>query len=59
MSFVKAEDVMTLVERMLMQVWKKVLGIDLMNKIPFSRVTFKEAISKVTFNIKRNFFLLL
>jgi aspartyl-tRNA synthetase len=49
MSFVKADDIISLVERMLVQVWKKVLGIDLTNKTPFQRMTFSEAISKVIF----------
>jgi aspartyl-tRNA synthetase len=49
MSFVKVDDIISLIEKMLVQVWKKVLGIDLTNKIPFQRMTFNEAMRKVTF----------
>ncbi|CAI2171492.1 14820_t:CDS:10, partial [Funneliformis geosporum] len=46
MSFVKADEIRSLIERLLIKVWEKVLGIDLKDKIPFPRITFKEAISK-------------
>ncbi|RGB29156.1 hypothetical protein C1646_766962 [Rhizophagus diaphanus] len=46
MSFVKVDDIISLIEKMLVQVWKKVLGIDLTNKVPFQRMTFDEAIRK-------------
>ncbi|RIA94628.1 tRNA synthetases class II-domain-containing protein [Glomus cerebriforme] len=46
MSFVKVDDIISLVEKMLVYVWKKVLGVDLTNKVPFQRMTFNEAMSK-------------
>uniref|UniRef100_U9U5P8 Aminoacyl-transfer RNA synthetases class-II family profile domain-containing protein n=1 Tax=Rhizophagus irregularis (strain DAOM 181602 / DAOM 197198 / MUCL 43194) TaxID=747089 RepID=U9U5P8_RHIID len=46
MSFVKVDDIISLIEKMLVQVWKKVLGIDLTNKVPFQRMTFNEAMRK-------------
>ncbi|GBC10059.1 hypothetical protein RclHR1_09300006 [Rhizophagus clarus] len=46
MSFVKIDDIISLIEKMLVQVWKKVLGIDLTNKVPFQRMTFNEAMRK-------------
>lgn len=49
MSFVKVDDIISLIEKMLVQVWKKVLGIDLTNKVPFQRMTFDEAMRKVIF----------
>ena len=52
MSFVNADDIISLIERMLAQVWKKVLGIDLTNKIPFQRMNFNGAMSKVTLSNK-------
>ena len=50
MSFIKTDDIISLIERMLVQIWKKALGIDLTNQIPFQRMNFNEAISKVTFH---------
>ncbi len=43
-SFVTGEDIMKIVEGMYKHIFKKVLGIEL--KIPFPRLTYKEAMSK-------------
>ncbi len=44
MSFVNEEDVMAISEGLIHYLWKEVLGIDL--KLPFPRMTYKEAIEK-------------
>ncbi len=44
MSFVEEEDVFSIIERMLKEVWKKVLNKDL--KIPFQRMTYDQAMKK-------------
>jgi aspartyl-tRNA synthetase len=44
MSFVDEEDIFDVTERMLKHVWKEILNIDL--KIPFPRITYKEAMEK-------------
>ncbi len=44
MSFVNEEDVIAISEGLIHYLWKKVLGIDL--KIPFPRMSYKEAIEK-------------
>ncbi|MCB2285510.1 aspartate--tRNA ligase [Clostridium algidicarnis] len=44
MSFVEADDVMTLNERLIATVFKEVLNVEV--KIPFKRLTYKEAMEK-------------
>lgn len=44
MSFVSEDDILSLIENMLAQVFGEVLGVEL--KIPFLRITYKEAMEK-------------
>jgi len=44
MSFVDEEDVMAISEGLIHYLWKEILGIEL--KLPFPRITYKEAIEK-------------
>lgn len=44
MSFVEAEDVMSLNEKAIARVWKELKGVDL--KLPFPRLSFKEAMDR-------------
>ncbi|MDA3837313.1 MAG: OB-fold nucleic acid binding domain-containing protein [Nanoarchaeota archaeon] len=44
MSFIEQEDVLNIIEGMVAQVFKEVRGIEL--KIPFSRITYEEAMKK-------------
>ncbi|MCX7794429.1 MAG: aspartate--tRNA ligase [Thermodesulfovibrionales bacterium] len=44
LSFAETEDILSLIERLLKDVFKKVLGIDI--QIPFPRMTFNEAMER-------------
>ena len=44
MSFIDEEDIYELHERLMKEIWKKVMNIDI--KIPFKRITYEEAMNK-------------
>ena len=44
MSFIDEEDIYKLIEGLLKEIWKKILGVDI--KIPFPRLDYEEAIDK-------------
>ncbi|CAG8450286.1 9266_t:CDS:10 [Diversispora eburnea] len=46
MSFVTISDITSLIEKLIMEIWKKALGIDLQDKIPFPRISYLDAINK-------------
>ncbi|RHZ71232.1 hypothetical protein Glove_261g4 [Diversispora epigaea] len=46
MSFITISDITSLVEKLIMEIWKKALGIDLQDKIPFPRISYLDAINK-------------
>ncbi len=44
MSFVEAEDIMGMMERLIKKIWKDAMGIDL--KVPFLRITYHDAMER-------------
>ncbi|CAG8466626.1 22620_t:CDS:10 [Dentiscutata erythropus] len=46
MSFASINNIMSLTERLISQVWKQVLGIDLDDKLSFPRISYENAINK-------------
>ncbi|CAG8524304.1 6069_t:CDS:10, partial [Scutellospora calospora] len=46
MSFSSITNITSLTERLIMQVWKQVLGIDLNDKLPFPRMSYENAMNK-------------
>jgi aspartyl-tRNA synthetase len=44
MSFIEQEEIIDLTERLLKEIWKEVLNVDI--KIPFQRITYDESVKK-------------
>jgi len=44
MSFIDEEDIFSIIEKLMKKIWKEILGKDI--KIPFKRITHKEAMEK-------------
>ncbi|CAG8561382.1 759_t:CDS:10 [Acaulospora morrowiae] len=46
MSFTSVSEIMSLIERLMIEVWKKVVGIDIEDKTPFLRLSYRDVMNK-------------